>query len=77
MTWVRRTPWPVFGTSVAAASLVVIAAALPGDGVSPFVVRIAGFLLAGAAAYLLDDAAAPMTGVTPTQRVAAPRPEPA
>jgi len=65
MTWVRRTPWPVFGASVAAAALVLVAAAFPGEGVSPFVVRIAEFLLAGAAAYLLDDAAAPMTGVTP------------
>lgn len=65
MTWWRRTPWPVLWTATAAVVLVVVAAALPGKGVSPFVIRIAEFLLAGGAAYLLDDAAAPLTGVTP------------
>jgi hypothetical protein len=65
MTWSRRTPWPVLGTATAALVLVVVAAVLPGEGVSPFVIRIAEFLLAGGAAYLLDDAAAPLTGVTP------------
>jgi hypothetical protein len=65
MTWLGRTPWPVFGAAIAAVVLVVVAAAFPGEGVSPFVVRIAEFLLAGATEYLLDDAAAPLTSVTP------------
>lgn len=65
MTWLGRTPWPVFGAAIAAVVLVVVAAAFPGEDVSPFVVRMAEFLLAGGAAYLLDDAAAPLTGVTP------------
>ena len=41
------------------------AVASPGAGVSPFVTRIAELGLAGGAAYLLDDAAAPLTEVTP------------
>jgi hypothetical protein len=65
MTWWRRTPPTVPLSASAAAVLVLVAAAIPGAGVSPFVIRIAEFLLAGGAAYLLDDAAAPLTGVTP------------
>ena len=58
-------PRPVSGSAVAAVVLVLAAAALPGEGVSPFVTRMAELVLAGGAAYLLDDAAAPLTGVTP------------
>src|SRR4029079_12040762 len=47
-------------------ALVLLAAiARPGAGVSPFVVQVAELALAGGAAYLLDDAAAPLTTVTP------------
>jgi hypothetical protein len=46
--------------------LVLLAAiARPGAGVSPFVVQVAELALAGGAAYLLDDAAAQLTTVTP------------
>jgi hypothetical protein len=57
--------WPVLATANAAVLLVVLALALPGEGVSPFVIRMTEVLVAGGAAYLLDDAAAPLTGVTP------------
>lgn len=51
---------------MAAVVLVVLAAVLqPDAGVSDFVVRIAELLLAGGAAYLLDDAAVVLTTVTP------------
>lgn len=47
-------------------ALVLLAAiTLPGAGVSPFVVQVAELALAGGAAYLLDDAAAELTTVTP------------
>jgi len=47
-------------------ALVLLAAiARPGAGVSPFVVQVAELALAGGAAYLLDDAAAQLTTVTP------------
>jgi hypothetical protein len=65
MTALTRLPRPVPGSAAAAVALVLIAAALPGDGVSPFVTRLAELALAGGAAYLLDDAAAPLTEVTP------------
>ena len=55
------------GAAAAAVALVLIAAlTVPEEGVSPLVVRIAEFLLAGGAAYLLDDAAVVLTTVTPT-----------
>ena len=55
------------GAAVAAVTLVLVAAvAVPDGGVSPLVVRIAELLLAGGAAYLLDDAAVVLTTVTPT-----------
>jgi hypothetical protein len=47
------------------ALVLLAAAAQPGAGVSPFVVRVAELGLAGGAAYLLDDAAAQLTTVTP------------
>jgi hypothetical protein len=53
-------------TATAAVVLVLVASLVPPDsGVSPLVVRIAQFVLAGAAAYLLDDAALVLTTVTP------------
>ncbi len=62
-------PRATVATATAAVSLVVVAAvAVPDEGVSPLVVRIAEFLLAGGAAYLLDDAALVLTTVTPRGR---------
>jgi hypothetical protein len=56
---------PVVGSVGAASALVALAVALPGGGVSAFLVRLVELVLAGGAAYLLDDAAAVLTGVTP------------
>jgi hypothetical protein len=44
---------------------VLTSAVASDEGVSPLPVRLAELALAGGAAYLLDDAAAPLTGVTP------------
>jgi hypothetical protein len=60
-----RPPLPILGSVVAAFVLTALAIALPGAGVSAFLVRLVEFVLAGGAAYLLDDGAAQMTGVTP------------
>ena len=56
---------PVVGSVGAGSVLVALAVALPGGGVSPFLVRLVELVLAGGAAYLLDDPAAGLTGVTP------------
>ena len=58
-------PWPVI--SAAAAAVLVLALALipPGPGIPVFVLHIAEVLLAGGAAYALDDPAATLTDVTP------------
>jgi hypothetical protein len=62
-----RTPWPLATTAVAISALVLVASVLPSAGVVlPFVGRIAELALAGAAAYLVDDAAAALTTVAPT-----------
>ena len=60
-------PPRAYAATAAAAVALVLAAALvqPDSGVSPLVARIAVLVLAGAAAYLLDDAAAVLTSVTP------------
>jgi hypothetical protein len=61
-----RTPWPTVWTALGAGGLVLlVAAAWPTSAMLPFVGRIAGFALAGGAAYLLDDAAAQLTTVAP------------
>lgn len=60
-----RPPRPALGSAAASLGLVALALALPGAGVSAFVLRLAELLLAGGAAYLLDDGAAQMTTVTP------------
>jgi len=60
-----RPPLPVLGSVAAACALIALAVALPGDGVSPFLLRLVELVLAGGAAYLLDDGAARMTVVTP------------
>ena len=61
-----RTSQPVAFTAAGVLALVLIAAlAQPEAGVPPVVVRLAQFGLAGGAAYLLDDAAAQLTTVTP------------
>jgi hypothetical protein len=63
------TAWPprAYAATVAAAVALVLVASLvrPDSGVSPLVVRITELVLAGAAAYLLDDAAVVLTTVTP------------
>ena len=62
----RRLPLALVGAAVAGVVLVVVASvAQPDSGVSPLVVRFSEFLLAGGAAYLLDDAAVALTTVTP------------
>jgi hypothetical protein len=59
-------PRPTLLTAGGVVVLVLLAAvAQPDAGVSPFVTRVALLALAGGAAYLLDDAAAQLTSVTP------------
>lgn len=61
-----RLPLALVGAAVAGLALVGVASvAQPDSGVSPLVVRIAELLLAGGAAYLLDDAAVALTTATP------------
>lgn len=62
---VNGMPAPVALGAGAALGLVLMAVALPGPGVSTFLVRIAELALAGGAAYLIDDAAASVTVTTP------------
>ena len=50
-----RPPLPVLGSVAAAWVLMALAVALPGDGVSAFLLRLVEIVLAGGAAYLLDD----------------------
>jgi hypothetical protein len=66
VTIFARTPWPTVWTALGAGGLVLfVAAAWPTSAVLPFVGRVAELALAGGAAYLLDDAAAQLTTVTP------------
>jgi hypothetical protein len=66
MTGAARTPRPVALTALGTAALVsLVAVAWPKSPALPFVGRVAELSLAAAAAYLLDDAAAPLTSVTP------------
>ena len=59
-------PRPTLLTAGGVVVLMLLAAvAQPDAGVSPFVTRVAVLALAGGAAYLLDDAAAQLTSVTP------------
>jgi hypothetical protein len=61
-----RIPWPtVLVSTLTAGMVVVVAVAPPSTGVSPFFVRIAELALAGGAAYLIDDQAAPVTAAAP------------
>jgi hypothetical protein len=61
-----RAPRELVGTAAAAIVLVMVAAvAQPDSGVPGLVVLICELLLAGGAAYLLDDAAVALTTVTP------------
>lgn len=61
-----RTPRALAGAAAAAMVLVAVAyVAQPNAGVSSLVVLISELLLAGGAAYLLDDAAVALTTVTP------------
>ena len=61
-----RPPRALGSAAGAAIALVLVAAVVqPDAGVSDFVVRISELLLAGGAAYLLDDAAVVLTTVTP------------
>ena len=64
----RRLSPALVGAAAAGVALVVVAAvSQPDSGVSPLVVRIAELLLAGGAAYLLDDAAVALTTATPVR----------
>ena len=66
MTTAARTAWPLAMTALVTIALVVFAAAFQQTaGALPFVGRVAELALAGGAAYLLDDAAAPLTTVAP------------
>jgi hypothetical protein len=66
MSWQGRAPWPTATTAVVIGALVSLVCALPwGEAVLPLVGRIAELALAGAAAYLVDDAAAALTTVVP------------
>jgi hypothetical protein len=61
-----RPPRALSSAAVAAVALLLVAAVVqPDAGVSDSVVRISELLLAGGAAYLLDDAAVALTTVTP------------
>ena len=61
-----RPPRALSGAALAAIALVFLAAVVqPDAGVSDLVVRFSELLLAGGAAYLLDDAAVVLTTVTP------------
>ena len=63
-----RPPWALAGSAAAAVVLVVVAAVAQRDaGVPVLVVRMCEVLLAGGAAYLLDDAAVALTTVTPVR----------
>ena len=60
-----RPPLPVIGSMAAALVLMALVVALPGDGVSPFLMRLVELVLAAGAAYLLDEGAADMATVSP------------
>lgn len=61
-----RMPGPLVAAAGAAVALVLVVAVVPpGPGVPAFVLHIAEVMLAGGAAYALDDAAATLTDVTP------------
>ncbi len=62
----RAVPRPLAASAAASVAVVLaVALASPGSGVPSFVVRLAELLLAGGAAYALDDAASVLTDVTP------------
>src|SRR3954453_7504559 len=66
MIGARTTPWPVAATAITAPALGLLVAVLPPPArVLPLVARMAELALAGAAAYLVDDAAAALTTVVP------------
>jgi hypothetical protein len=66
VTTAARSLGPVALTALVTTGFVVLAAAFQATaGALPFVERVAGFALAGGAAYLLDDAAAQLTTVAP------------
>jgi hypothetical protein len=66
VTTAVRSSGPVVLTALVTTGLVVLTAAFQATaGALPFVERVAGLALAGSAAYLLDDAAAPLTAVVP------------
>ena len=66
LTSAARAPWPVAMTALVTSALVLLVAAFQQTaGALPFVTLVAQLALAGGAAYLLDDAAAPLTTVAP------------
>ncbi len=62
-----RPPRALAGAAAAAIVLVALASVAQPDGVSRIVVLISELLLAGGAAYLLDDSAIALTTVTPVR----------
>jgi hypothetical protein len=68
-TIIARAPWPVAMTgSGVCLSVLLVAALWPTSAALPVVGTVAELALAGCAAYLLDDAAAPLTDVAPQGR---------
>jgi hypothetical protein len=66
VTAAARASGPVAVTALVTSALVVLAASFQQTAIAlPFVGLVAQLALAGAAAYLLDDAAAPLTTLTP------------
>ena len=66
MTRATTAAWPVAAAAFVTTALVLVTAAFQQtNGALPFVERVAELALAGGAAYLLDDAAAPLTAVAP------------
>ena len=62
-----RPPRALAGAAAAAVVLVALASVAQPNGVSRIVVLISELLLAGGAAYLLDDSAIALTTVTPVR----------
>lgn len=64
--WLARVPVPtVLGAAAVAAVAAALALVLRPTPLPPLVVHLAQLSLAGAAAFLVDDAAAELTGVAP------------
>lgn len=66
MIRIGPVPWsPLLAAASAALGIAGLAALRPSEELGWHAVRVAAAALAGGAGYLLDDAAAPLTGATP------------